>query len=102
MKEIKLTRVKHNGLKGYKDETRLFFVVKGWDQKFRLFQALPSDSKNVNELRAWGYEEINSNWTFKTLKDVKMQIASEIEDGIWFDDFQRNLKNEYYFGVGGK
>lgn len=97
MKTIKLSKENHNGIYCYKDETKLFMVTKdSSSNKWRLYRANENNDEIINRIRAWGYTQINSNWAFRTLNDVKMQIEDEIENGAWFDDFQRELKNNYY------
>lgn len=98
MKKVELFKSEHNGLKGYKDATTLFFVRKDPYGTWKLFKAKQYNSESVNKCYAWGYEIVNENWRFKTLKDVKMQIEDIIENGVWFDKYQQELKNNYYYG----
>lgn len=95
-KEIKLIKTNHNGIECYKDETKLYMVTKDLNGKWHLLKAKKYNKSFINELQAWGYEEINTNWTFKTLKDVKMQIEDDILYGIWWDEYQQKLKYNFY------
>ncbi len=96
MKELKLIRTTHNGEKCYKDENKLFMVVKSYNGKYwRLLKAKQFNDKIINELKAWGYEEINPNWKIKTLSECVSQAYEELRWGVWWDDYQIELKNQY-------
>ena len=95
MKKIKLTKTTHNGLTCWKDETKLFMICKE-ENYYKLYRAKEQNDHFINELKAWGYEQINSNWKFKTLKNVKIEIEDIIKFGHWFDAFQKDLKYKVY------
>ena len=97
MKELKLKRTTHNGLKCYKDENKLYAVFKDEKGKYRLYRAVPNSYYIINELRCWGYEEINSNYRFNTLTEVMTEIEDDLRNGVWIDDYQKSLRDEYIY-----
>lgn len=94
--EIKLTRCTHNSIKCYKDETKLYMITKDEDGKWIVFRAKEHNDEITNDLRCWGYDRMWSRWSFKTLDDAKMQIEDDIIWGSWVDNFQKELKINYY------
>lgn len=98
MKEmIMLLRTQHNGLKCYKDETKVFAVM-GSRGKWKLYRAVEHNDNITNELGSWGYRRIYQNETFNTIKECIAKIEDIIKNGYWNDDYQRNLINKFYLG----
>lgn len=95
-KELKLIKTTHNGERCYKDPNKLFMVVKSNDGKrWRLLKAIPYNNNSINESKAWGYEELDYFPLFSSLKEVITEINYLLKKGSWWDDFQRQLRDEY-------
>ena len=97
MKELKLRRTTHNGIKCYKDENKLYMVCKaGKSGRWVLYRANECNGDSINEYKAWGYHNMfKEGCTCKTLKECLFEIEHDLKYGWWLDDYQRSLRDEY-------
>ena len=96
MKELKLRKTTHNGLKCYKDENKLYLVNKTKGGRWILRRANEFNDDITNEYKTWGYHRMfREDCTFKTLKECLFEIEDDLKYGVWFDDYQKSLRDEY-------
>lgn len=96
MKELKLRKTTHNGIECYKDENKLYLVSKTKNGRWVLRRANEFNDDTVNEFKTWGYHRMfREDCTLKTLKECLFEIENDLKYGVWFDDYQKSLRDEY-------
>ncbi len=96
MKEFKLRKTTHNGLKCYKDENKLYLVSKTKGGRWVLRKANEFNDDVTNEYKTWGYHRMfKEDCTCKTLKECLSEIEDDLKYGCWVDDYQKSLRDEY-------
>lgn len=97
MKELKLRKTTHNGLECYKDENKLYMVRKDEENgRWILCRANEFNDDITNECKAWGYQRMfREDCTLKTLKECLFEMEYDLKYGVWFDDYQKSLRDEY-------
>lgn len=97
MKELKLRKTTHNGLKCYKDENKLYMVCKDEENgRWVLSRANEFNDDIINESKTWGYHRMfKEGCTCKTLKECLFEIEHDLKYGWWLDDYQKSLRDEY-------